>query len=43
VDVKVEVGAGETQVSVPIDIAIEPGTTKVSLNLRLTLNVKRPR
>jgi signal recognition particle receptor subunit beta len=43
VDVKVEVGAGETQVSVPIEIAIDPGTTKVSLNLRLTLNVKHPR
>ncbi len=43
VDVKVEVGPGETQVSVPIEIALEPGTTKVSLNLRLTLNVKKPR
>jgi signal recognition particle receptor subunit beta len=43
VDVKVEVGLGETQVSVPIEIALEPGTTRVNLNLRLTLNVKQPR
>ncbi len=43
VEVKVDVGPGETQVSVPIDITLEPGTTRVSLNLRLTLNVKRPR
>ncbi len=43
VDVKVEVGPGETHVSVPIEIALEPGTTKVRLSLNLTLNVKRPR
>ena len=43
VDVKVEVGPGETQVSVPIEISIEPGTRRVSLNLRLNLNVKAKR
>jgi signal recognition particle receptor subunit beta len=41
VEVKVDVGPGETPVSVPIDIVIEPGATRVNLNLRLILNIKR--
>jgi signal recognition particle receptor subunit beta len=33
--------AESTEVEVPIDIEVEPGTTRVSLNLRLILNLKR--
>jgi signal recognition particle receptor subunit beta len=37
-----EEGSAEaTEVEVPIDIEVEPGTTRVSLNLRLILNLKR--
>jgi hypothetical protein len=33
--------AGTTEVEVPIDIEVAPGTTRVSLNVRLVLNLNR--
>jgi hypothetical protein len=33
--------AGTTEVEVPIDIEVAPGTTRVSLNIRLVLNLHR--
>jgi hypothetical protein len=33
--------AGTTEVEVPIDIEVAPGTTRVSLNIRLVLNLNR--
>lgn len=33
--------AGATEIEVPIDIEIAPGTTRVSLNVRLVLNLNR--
>jgi hypothetical protein len=33
--------AGTTEVEVPIDIEVAPGTTRVSLNVRLVLNLHR--
>ena len=33
--------AGSTDIEVPIDIEIAPGTTRVSLNVRLVLNLHR--
>ncbi len=33
--------AGTTEVEVPIDIEVSPGTTRVSLNVRLVLNLHR--
>ena len=33
--------AGTTEVEVPIDIEIAPGTTRVSLNVRLILNLNK--
>jgi hypothetical protein len=32
---------GATEVEVPIDIEVAPGTTRVSLNVRLVLNLHR--
>jgi hypothetical protein len=32
---------GTTEVEVPIDIEVSPGTTRVSLNVRLVLNLHR--
>jgi len=33
--------AGTTEVEVPIDIEVAPGTTRVSLNIRLVLNLHK--
>jgi len=33
--------AGTTEVEVPIDIEVAPGTTRVSLNVRLVLNLHK--
>jgi hypothetical protein len=32
---------GATEVEVPIDIEVAPGTTRISLNIRLLLNLRR--
>ena len=34
--------AGATEVEVPIDIELAPGTTRISLNIKLLLNLRRP-
>ena len=33
---------GATEVEVPIDIELAPGTTRISLNIKLLLNLRRP-
>jgi hypothetical protein len=33
--------AGATEVEVPIDIEVAPGTSRVSLNIKLLLNLRR--
>jgi hypothetical protein len=33
--------AGSTEVEVPIDIDLAPGTTRLSLNIKLQLNLRR--
>jgi hypothetical protein len=33
--------AGQAEVQVPIELTLEPGASRVSLNLRLILNFKR--
>ena len=33
--------AGATEVEVPIDIEVAPGTTRISLNIKLLLNLRR--
>jgi len=42
--VRVEVGAvpGQTEVTIPVEISLAGGTTRVTLNLRLTLDLKLP-
>jgi hypothetical protein len=34
-------GAGATEVEVPIDIEVAPGTTRISLNIKLLLSLRR--
>jgi hypothetical protein len=41
VAVEVEVKAGQAEVQVPIELTLEPGASRVTLNLRLILNFKR--
>jgi small GTP-binding protein len=41
--IPVEVGPGQTEVSVPVEISLAPGTTQIALNLRLLLKVKPQR
>jgi signal recognition particle receptor subunit beta len=41
VEVEVEVNAGQADVQVPIELTLEPGASRVTLNLRLILNIKR--
>jgi hypothetical protein len=33
--------AGATEVEVPIDIEVAPGTTRISLNIKLLLSLRR--
>jgi hypothetical protein len=33
--------AGQAEVEVPIELTLEPGASRVTLNLRLILNLKR--
>ena len=39
--VEVEMKAGQAEVQVPIELTLEPGASRVTLNLRLILNFKR--
>jgi hypothetical protein len=42
VSVQVSAAPGTTDVTIPVEIALAEGTTRVVLNLRLTLNLKLP-
>jgi len=35
--------AGATEVEVPIDIEVSPGTTRINLSIKLLLNLRRRR
>jgi hypothetical protein len=41
VEVEVAMNAGQAEVEVPIELTLEPGASRVTLNLRLILNLKR--
>ena len=43
VEVRLDVTPGQAEVQVPIELELEPGTTRITLNLRLSLNFKRSR